>query len=251
MRPTGPDRGVPRRAALPPDRAHLGEPLRPLQGPGQEPSRVRPVPQQVRGTAAPAPLRQRELPGRALQREGRVLPRPEPPRGIPAPRDPQRNPAFSRFLKRYDLADLTRAYPADFNDKAILTRQDLYRRLCEIIWDPARLGFTIPAARRITGPAAAHAPTTESISRTSCQPGCLRPAIPSSPSTAETSTRRSSWTTGESSWQAASPSPPCPAPPPTPGTRRSANGWEFWHLQTRRERRPLKELRDELIRAER
>ena len=31
----------------------------------------------------------------------------------------------------------------------------------------------------------------------------------------------------------------------------SANGWEFWHLQTRRERRPLKELRDELIRGER
>ena len=31
----------------------------------------------------------------------------------------------------------------------------------------------------------------------------------------------------------------------------SANGWEFWQLQTRRERRPLKELRDELIRGER
>jgi hypothetical protein len=32
---------------------------------------------------------------------------------------------------------------------------------------------------------------------------------------------------------------------------KSANGWEFWQLQTQRERRPLKELRDELIRAER
>jgi hypothetical protein len=33
--------------------------------------------------------------------------------------------------------------------------------------------------------------------------------------------------------------------------RKSANGWEFWEHQTRRERRPLKELRDELIRGER
>jgi Restriction Enzyme Adenine Methylase Associated len=32
---------------------------------------------------------------------------------------------------------------------------------------------------------------------------------------------------------------------------KSANGWEFWQLQKRRERRPLKELRDELIRGER
>jgi hypothetical protein len=98
----------------------------------------------------------------------------------------KRNPAFSRFLKQHDLASLMRPYPTDFDDKAILTRQDLYRRLCEIIWNPARLGFMIPETRQI-------------------------PA------------RRT----------------------------KSANGWDFWQLQTRRERRPLKELRDELIRGER
>ena len=32
---------------------------------------------------------------------------------------------------------------------------------------------------------------------------------------------------------------------------KSANGWEFWQLQTQRERRPLKALREELIRRER
>jgi hypothetical protein len=32
------------------------------------------------------------------------------------------------------------------------------------------------------------------------------------------------------------------------GTK-SANGWEFWKLQTRREQRPLRELRNELIRG--
>jgi len=58
----------------------------------------------------------------------------------------KRNPTFSRFLKKYDLAGLMRAHPNDFDDKAILTRQDLYQRLCQIIWDPARLGFTIRAA---------------------------------------------------------------------------------------------------------
>ena len=30
---------------------------------------------------------------------------------------------------------------------------------------------------------------------------------------------------------------------------KSANGWEFWQLQAQRERRPLKELREELIEA--
>jgi hypothetical protein len=45
-----------------------------------------------------------------------------------------------------------RPYPTDFDDKAILARQLLYRCLCEIIWDPARLGFTILAPRRISGP---------------------------------------------------------------------------------------------------
>ena len=56
--------------------------------------------------------------------------------------------------------DATRISPGDharlrevgFDDKAILTRQDLYRRLCEIIWDPARLGFTLPETRRVPGP---------------------------------------------------------------------------------------------------
>ena len=32
---------------------------------------------------------------------------------------------------------------------------------------------------------------------------------------------------------------------------KSANGWEFWQLQSKRERRPLKEIRDELVRSER
>ncbi len=31
----------------------------------------------------------------------------------------------------------------------------------------------------------------------------------------------------------------------------SANSWEFWQLQTRRERQSFKELRDELIRTQR
>lgn len=39
-----------------------------------------------------------------------------------------RNPAFSRFLNKHGLAPLMRPYPTDFDDKAILARQGLYRR---------------------------------------------------------------------------------------------------------------------------
>lgn len=46
-----------------------------------------------------------------------------------------------------------RAYPKDFDDKAILVRHDLYRRLCQIIWDPTRLGFAVPETRQIADPA--------------------------------------------------------------------------------------------------
>ena len=56
----------------------------------------------------------------------------------------KRNPAFSRFLKRYDLAALMRPYPNRLRRQGDPRPPELYRRLCEIIWDPARLGFAIP-----------------------------------------------------------------------------------------------------------
>jgi hypothetical protein len=163
----------------------------------------------------------------------------------------KRNPAFSRFLKRYDLADLTRAYPADFNDKAILTRQDLYRRLCEIIWDPARLGFTIPATRRITGQAGrARAHYGVDI------PRLMSAGLVKAGDTLVAVHRGDEHQAivlddGRIKLAGGEPFTSLSSAAAYARHTKTANGWEFWHLQTRRERRPLKELRDELIRAER
>jgi hypothetical protein len=37
------------------------------------------------------------------------------------------------------------SFPDDFDQAAIESRQELYRRLCEIIWAPAQYGLTVPA----------------------------------------------------------------------------------------------------------
>jgi hypothetical protein len=163
----------------------------------------------------------------------------------------KRNPAFSRFLKRYELADLMRPYPKDFDDKAILTRQGLYRRLCRIIWDPARLGFTIPATRR----------TPDSAQRTRASYGVDVPRLVTAGllKAGDTlvgmhrGTEHRAAVLGDGRIKLASGEPftsPSSAAAYAKGTK-SANGWEFWQLQTRRERRLLSELRDELIRSER
>lgn len=51
----------------------------------------------------------------------------------------ERNPAFNKFVKAHRLDRLLRSFPK-FDRKAIVTRQDLYQRLCELIWNPAVFG---------------------------------------------------------------------------------------------------------------
>jgi hypothetical protein len=163
----------------------------------------------------------------------------------------KRNPLFSGFLKRYDLAGIMRSYPTDFDDKAILTRQELYRRLCEIIWDPARLGFTVPATRRISAPAhrvRAHygidVPRLMSAGLLKAGDTLVAVHRGTEHQAIVLDDGRIKLAGGEPFTSLSS------AAAYARGTQ-SANGWEFWQLQTRRERRPLKELRDELIRGER
>ena len=163
----------------------------------------------------------------------------------------KRNPAFSRFLKKYDLAGFMRPYPNDFDDKAILTRQDLYRRLCEIIWDPARLGFTTPATRQI--PAPAHRARTRYgidiprlMSAGLLKAGDTLVAV-------HRGTEHQAIVLDDGRIKLAGGEPFTSLSSAAAYARRtqSANGWEFWKLQTQREQRPLKELRDELVRGER
>jgi hypothetical protein len=163
----------------------------------------------------------------------------------------RRNPAFTGFLKRYDLAGLMRPYPGDFDDMAILNRQDLYRRLCEIVWDPARLGFTIPATRRISAPpqrarARYGVDVPRLMSAGLLKAGDMLVAV-------HRGTEHQAIVLDDGRIKLAGGEPftsLSSAAAYARGTQ-SANGWEFWQLQTRRERRPLKEVRDELIRGER
>lgn len=162
-----------------------------------------------------------------------------------------RNPPFSRFVKQYDLAALIRPYPKDFDDQAILTRQNLYRRLCEIIWNPARLGFTIPETRRTSGPA--HRVRTHygvDIPRLMAA-GLLKAGDTLVGVHRGTEHQAIVLDDGRIKLAGGEPFTSLSSAAAYARNRKSSNGWDFWLLQTRRERRPLKELRDELIRGER
>ncbi|WP_445525336.1 restriction system modified-DNA reader domain-containing protein [Streptomyces cyslabdanicus] len=52
------------------------------------------------------------------------------------PNHRERNPGFNKFVREHKLDRFLRPFPK-FDKKAIRTRQDLYQRLCEIIWDPS------------------------------------------------------------------------------------------------------------------
>lgn len=54
-----------------------------------------------------------------------------------------RNPLFVKYIKTAKLDTAFRPCPA-FGTKEIEHRQELYRLLCEEIWNPARLGFKVP-----------------------------------------------------------------------------------------------------------
>ncbi|OEV02541.1 hypothetical protein AN218_33245 [Streptomyces nanshensis] len=59
----------------------------------------------------------------------------------------QRNPRLRRFIGAYDLAKLATPYGESFPPSAIKERQRLYRRLCELLWNPTDLGFVLPAGQ--------------------------------------------------------------------------------------------------------
>ncbi|MFE0593972.1 DUF262 domain-containing protein [Micromonospora echinospora] len=64
----------------------------------------------------------------------------------------QRNKPFTDgVVKRYQLGKLFHPVRR-FDMAAIKLRQQLYERLCEIIWDPKRLGFTPPSTTTVPAP---------------------------------------------------------------------------------------------------
>ncbi|WP_083502561.1 GmrSD restriction endonuclease domain-containing protein [Sphaerimonospora mesophila] len=57
-----------------------------------------------------------------------------------------RNPKFLSFIKAVGLTADFKAFPVRFGVDAIQSRQHLYRKLCERIWDPVKLGFNLSEA---------------------------------------------------------------------------------------------------------
>jgi uncharacterized protein with ParB-like and HNH nuclease domain len=52
-------------------------------------------------------------------------------------------PAYRKFLEQHKLKNLMKHYD-EFTKESIEERQKLYSKLCEIIWQPERLGFSVP-----------------------------------------------------------------------------------------------------------
>ncbi|MEU6241472.1 DUF262 domain-containing protein [Streptomyces sp. NPDC047024] len=75
--------------------------------------------------------------------------------GIMAPKYDLRNPVLREFIKTHQLDKLLRPFGAgDTMTSVIQTRQELYLRLFELIWEPRRLGLpvTTPPAPNGTAP---------------------------------------------------------------------------------------------------
>ncbi|WP_018545939.1 DUF262 domain-containing protein [Streptomyces sp. LaPpAH-108] len=65
--------------------------------------------------------------------------------GIMAPKYDLRNPVLREFIRTHQLDKLLRPFGAgETMTSVIQTRQDLYLRLFERIWDPRRLGLPVP-----------------------------------------------------------------------------------------------------------
>lgn len=60
----------------------------------------------------------------------------------------ERNPRFVAFVKEHNLGGLFRPY-VEFTKKDIATRQQLYQRLCEIVWSGSRFGSSEVSVRPI------------------------------------------------------------------------------------------------------
>ncbi|MFF4849314.1 DUF262 domain-containing protein [Streptomyces sp. NPDC001194] len=63
------------------------------------------------------------------------------------PESHERNPRLRRFIEDHGLSKLAKPYGDSFPPSAIKERQRLYRHLCELLWNPADLGFIVPAGQ--------------------------------------------------------------------------------------------------------
>ncbi|MFJ6540943.1 DUF262 domain-containing protein [Streptomyces sp. NPDC091385] len=87
--------------------------------------------------------------------------------GIMADGYDRRNPVLREFIKTHQLDKLLRPFGArDTMTSVIRTRQDLYLRLFEHIWEPGRLGLPVPTPPAPNGTAPTAAPVRQPQRRT-------------------------------------------------------------------------------------
>jgi hypothetical protein len=167
------------------------------------------------------------------------------------PQTHTKNKPLADFIAEHGFTDLMLPFGDDFPRRAIEVRQRLYERLCEIIWDSGVLGF---AASATTGAAMAPRRTRARYDVTFAD---LMEAELVTPGARLSGTHkgvryeamilddaRIQVATGEIF---ASPSLSAAF---VRGTR-SANGWDFWGVETGSERIPIRSLRNEYLRARR
>jgi hypothetical protein len=74
------------------------------------------------------------------------------------------HPRFTQFTRRVHLDQEFRPFPSSFDGSAILARQKLYQRLCELAWSTDRLGFE-PTAAKTSSRSASAKPAPSMITR--------------------------------------------------------------------------------------
>ena len=140
----------------------------------------------------------------------------------------ENNPSFLRTIKFYDLP--FRPFPDAFDAAAIDSRQALYHRLCELVWDPAQYGLSMPASPPPRPKDRSRARFDVSL-RQLVDHGLLRPGAQLVGSYRNLEHRAELTAHGciriESGDEFEAPSPAAMAVL----DKQSWNGWTFWHLQ--------------------
>ena len=178
------------------------------------------------------------------------------------PKTHVRNPRLRKFLAERGIQGLMRAYPSDFDKKANEERQRLYKRLSEIVWSPESLGLRrekVAAAdrtmaqkknqgRRATGTTRAFygIEVIQLVEAGFIKPGAsINPGKTKSDMLAVVLADGRIRTADGQVFNALS-----PAGAHVKGTKASP-GWDFWHIERDDVLVPLRDLRDEFVRARR
>lgn len=164
------------------------------------------------------------------------------------PKSRERNPRFRDYIKRAKLEAEFRPCPT-FGKKEIELRQELYQRLCEEIWDPARLGFLVPKLPK----------TVEQTIRKRTRAhygveladlikaGLLQPGVKIFRTVKDTTHYATIESDGTVRLETGEPFHSLSAAGAAVSKRKACAGWDFWRTERNGQIVPLKEIRKEAL----